>query len=389
MIKILTRRAGCNYGSILQAYALQQAVEQMGFENRIVDYDEYVWRWKLRPAFYDMQWSLLSLLSPLTKRLMPKKYEFFQNRARQKERFAEFDHAKLNLTEKQCRNGNAIRKDLREGDVCLCGSDQIWSPLLYNPVMFLTFCPPFVPKIAYAPSFGIATLGDKKDLIVRNVSDFHRISIREENGAALLREATGRNDIVQMPDPVFLHDREFWLKLAEQGSSAPKGFILCYLLGKNSLSRQQLEFLKKTTSLPLRLIAMPGNPIDFPGEKIHAATPEDFLALIRDAAFVCTDSFHCTAFSILLRKNFFVCKRFSSQAKDNQNSRISSILEKLELSSQFLDDASACKMNDCRIDYEKRTAALDEIRRTGRSWLQKSIESALNQECKRQKTESR
>lgn len=378
MIKILTRRAGCNYGSSLQGFALQQAVMRLGFDCRIVDYDEYVLRWKLRPAFHDMIWGLLSLFAPLTKRALPRRYAFYRDRALQKARFAEFDRKRLILTKKRCGNGRDIRKDARPGDVFLCGSDQIWSPLLYNPVMFLTFCPPGTPKIAYAPSFGVASLGDKRERIAAHVSDFHRLSVREEVGVRMLREATGRDDIVRMPDPVFLHDREFWTRLSRDGRSAKRPYILCYFLGRDAVPTNFLKRLSQETGLPPILIAMHGNPIDFPGEKIAAASPEDFLALIRDASFVCTDSFHCTAFSILFHKNFFTCKRFSNDARDCQNSRILELLDEYGLSGRLIDDGSACDLSE--IDCDGIQTRLDAMRTLGENWLREALESASS--CK-------
>ncbi len=383
MIKILTRRAGCNYGSSLQGFALQQAVQRLGFDCRIVDYDEYVLRWKLRPAFHDMIWRLLSLFAPLSKRALPRRYAFYRDRALQKKRFAEFDRKRLLLTGSRCSSGRDIRKDTRPGDVFLCGSDQIWSPLLYNPVMFLAFCPPGTPKIAYAPSFGVSSLGDKKALIAAHVSDFRRISVREEVGVRMLREAAGRDDIVRMPDPVFLHDRKFWTQLSRDGRSAEGPYILCYFLGKNAVPTNFLKRLSQTTGLPPILIAMHGNPIDFPGEKIAAASPEDFLALIRDAAFVCTDSFHCTAFSILFHKKFFTCKRFANDDKGSQNSRILELLDEYGLSDRLIDDETACDLSE--IDCDRIQAHLDAMRKLGEDWLREALESNCSCEAANKK----
>lgn len=57
-IGILTRRAGFNHGSSLQAYAMAKFISDLGFECKILNYDEYSGnpRWKIRPYIENIQW---------------------------------------------------------------------------------------------------------------------------------------------------------------------------------------------------------------------------------------------------------------------------------------------------------------------------------------------
>lgn len=41
----------------------------------------------------------------------------------------------------------------------------------------------------------------------------------------------------------------------------------------------------------------------FGDEAPYDIDPNDFIALISQAAYVCTDSFHCTVFSIISKNN--------------------------------------------------------------------------------------
>ena len=53
--------------------------------------------------------------------------------------------------------------------------------------------------------------------------------------------------------------------------------------------------------------------------------PGQFLNLIRNAKYVCTDSFHCSAFSIQYEKNFFTFRRFSNTSRQSTNSRLETL----------------------------------------------------------------
>ena len=60
-IGILTRRAGFNMGSSLQAYAMAKFITDTGYSCRIIDYDEYSGHplWKVRPFVENIQWNLI------------------------------------------------------------------------------------------------------------------------------------------------------------------------------------------------------------------------------------------------------------------------------------------------------------------------------------------
>ena len=79
-IRLITRRAGYNFGSSLQAYAMQQALLKAGFDNLIIDYDEYKLRWKIRPFVHNMVYRLLQLFQIPGKFIVPELYERFKMR---------------------------------------------------------------------------------------------------------------------------------------------------------------------------------------------------------------------------------------------------------------------------------------------------------------------
>ena len=64
----------------------------------------------------------------------------------------------------------------------------------------------------------------------------------------------------------------------------------------------------------------------FADEAPYNVGPCEFLNYIRNAEFVFTDSFHCSVFSILYKKNFFTFSRFAENAKQSTNTRIDNLL---------------------------------------------------------------
>lgn len=369
-IRVITRRAGYNFGSSLQAYAMQQALRKAGFDNLIIDYDEYKLRWKIRPFCHDMIFRLLQLVRRPGRCIAPGIYDWFEKRHIQRAKFDRFDRENLRLTPRHYKSAAAIARDLKACKACVCGSDQIWSPLLFDPVMFLNFCTGTgVRKVAYAPSIGLDRIPMYEKEIRQLTGDFYALSVREEQGAALLRELLGREDIPSMPDPTLLLSQEEWLKLAAKPQDRSP-YILCYFLGE-SIPRKFIAALKKNTGCQVVNIRMYYNPFSAEGEMLDTVSPDEFLGLIRNASYVCTDSFHGTIFSILMERNFFCFRRFSESAGNNQNSRIYNLLESLGLSSRLCDDASPADI--AVLNYAEAQKRLTELRARAFVYLQNAL----------------
>ena len=60
--------------------------------------------------------------------------------------------------------------------------------------------------------------------------------------------------------------------------------------------------------------------------------PEEFLNYLREAEYVCTDSFHGSCFSIINEKKFMIFNRYDEQSTTSKNSRIDSLCSSLGLS---------------------------------------------------------
>ena len=127
---IITRRAGYNYGSSLQAYAIQQVVRNLGFKNEIINYDEYYHniRWKFSPFIYNCIFKIMNLLPWMFRLIANNKYNWLISRDIQINKFKTFEKDNLILSKKRYKNSIDIAKDINDNDICICGSDQIWNP---------------------------------------------------------------------------------------------------------------------------------------------------------------------------------------------------------------------------------------------------------------------
>ena len=342
-VGIITFLHNDNYGSSLQAYALQRAVRDMGHDCEHLDY---------RPDRAEKIRNLLTsgnspklLLDGVRKRTV----KAGQQGARDKSTaIPAFSENTMRLST-PCRNQTELRAAADRYDVLICGSDQIWNPVWLNPAYFLTFAPQNARKIAYAPSLGVSTLpAEAKIRKIRKWTEgFEAISVREKEGAALLKRMTGR-DAEVMPDPVCLLSREEW---AEAAAPAPEGepYLLCYFIGENPAYWDKVSRLQAQTGL--KVIVMPVTAEGYRSgyELLDGAGPEAFLGAMKDAAMLCTDSFHGLAFGTIFGTRTELIRRYREDDPESKNSRV---------------------------DHFRRLTAqkgMEEIRQEGREWLESKI----------------
>jgi hypothetical protein len=229
-----------------------------------------------------------------------------------------------------------IEKNQSPYDLYICGSDQIWAPNQFNEDFFLAFVNNRNKKIAYAPSIGLPAIPDSlinkyKELI----DDIQFLSIREKDGAYLIKEITGREAQVVL-DPTLLLSKNEWRRHAIP-TTIKDPYVLCYFLGTNKIHRSWVENLSKKTGY--KIIVLPFVTRDFYwGDKsIFEAGPREFLGLVDGAKIICTDSYHGMLFSINFNKEFFSFLRFKDGDKLNQNSRVLNFLEKFNLKNRIVD----------------------------------------------------
>ena len=190
-IALLTWFHFSNYGTALQVYALTSVLRGMGHQVDVINY---------KPGFFKprtlQDMSPRSVAKWVKGKLVGESvgspyYKSYEDPERE-ELFASFISEHLSFTS-ECRTLSDLCDLNGKYDAFVCGSDQIWSPNNFNPRYFLDFVASADKMIAYAPSIGLGHIADgyvaeqMKELIGR----FKHLSVREAQGAALIRELTG------------------------------------------------------------------------------------------------------------------------------------------------------------------------------------------------------
>lgn len=361
-IAILTRRAGFNMGTTLQAYAISKFVEQIGYPNVVINYDEYSghWKWKVRPIIDSIFFTIINICHRFCKHMFQKKILELTRSYEQMNRFYQFEKEYIPLTNRKYNSLAAMTKDFKNLDACICGSDQIWSPYFFDPVFFLPFITsPQTKKIAYAPSLGITDENMIEDKQRRLMQKFSCLSCREYEGAQLIQKITKR-EVPVVLDPTLMLNFNEWEKLAEKSCIDENGkYILTYFLHTDyyidSIPYDYIEKLKRETRLPVYNVSLFNLVNNIQADKQFTTIgPLEFLSLVKNAEWICTNSFHCCIFSFIFKRRFFVFERFMKNSLNgaNQNSRIYNLMELFNLTSAIVTPESEPETNKF-YDFEK------------------------------------
>ena len=349
-IGLMTFLHNDNYGSILQAWALQQTLLDMGFDATHIDY---------APNKQEKIRNLL--LSGNSPRLILEGMRKKSATSKMHGGFDEFRTANI-CTTVPCHDYAALTKAAADFDVLVCGSDQIWSPVWLNPAYFLDFTDK--PKVSYASSLGVKDMPNKmkQRKIARLVKKFSAVSVREQEGADLLVEMAGVEPVV-LPDPVMLVPKEKWQSVMDE--NVPQGrYILCYFIGDNPAYWETVRSVARQEGCEVRVIPRTegarssGYPLE------EDVPPQRWLALIGGAAHVVTDSFHGATFSAILNRKCTIVRRYREDDPESKNSRIDQLLRNLGVSD--LENA----------DWDAVNSSLAAKAESARAWLKNAINQA-------------
>ena len=362
-----------NYGTKLQAYAMQELISLLGCEAEIVDYI---------PA-YDKRPDVV--IKKAAAKVKKKAASASDAANKIPENTALLRHKAINSFDSFYKRSGEIhgyanlKKTVENYDGFVCGSDQIWAGgNLITDYFNLKFVGRRRPTVAYAPSFGTSSVPDNmKEKYKSFLSAIDCLSVREESGAKLIKELTGRDaDVVA--DPTILVGREVWDKLAGDIGDGATDYVFCYFLGENPGHRKWAELTAakygcKIVILPHMKRFVQADE-DLEAEKLYDVSPIRFIELIRDAKFVLTDSFHGTVFSLLYRKEFYTFERFVSGSRESTNTRIYSLLETVNLADRIVTDERQLTFGE--IDYASADILLESSRAFSMDYLKGSFEKS-------------
>ena len=379
-VGILTFHFSDNYGAALQAYALRRWFSEHGHQAQFIDY---------RPAHIEQGGRLVLPTSPSRLKADLKVLylgassfinEHFGNQG-QKEKLARFRELFLGLQHHTGATDNEAALECARGfSLLVAGSDQIWSPSQhygFDPNYFLAFARHYSGRrVSYAASFGRDKLSaTEADQLTGLLANFDAVSVRETSGVKLAKEA-GVPAPVNVPDPTLLHsDYSELISVAPQPARFP--YVFCYTLRSPDNIRQTAKQVAR--ALGGARILSPHNPhrrwLEI-GTTIYP-DPAEWVARLKHASFVVTNSFHGTVFSLLFRKPFIVAGLTGDKAAANV--RALNLLRSVGLESRFTASYSADKVAQLmseEIDWPKVNASLENLTSAGEGYLREQLRLA-------------
>jgi hypothetical protein len=365
-IGILTFHTAHNYGAVLQCYALQEMLKSMGHAVEVIDYqpryieDAYrLFSYRGQEASSFRQGIKLLLRDLL---LCPVKHI----RAR---KFTSFVKKYLNLSTPV--HGREI---LPCYDVYIVGSDQIWNKAITKGYDKVYFCDFHFEKqhrkyISYAASTELSDFSAEDSYLLNtHLEHLDAISVRESGLAEFIKINLDK-EVDTVIDPTLLHDKTFWDKLVEMKNNRGD-YILLYQ------ARYSAELVVKAeeiaTSMNCRLVEMSAWTI--PLARMHkdgmAASPLEFIDLIRNAKLVLNTSFHGTVFSVIYGVPFYYVA-----LSDGWDLRATSLLRELNLADRIL-HLEACTADVCQtqVDFSQTQTRLESLRERSKQFLLNNIQ---------------
>lgn len=360
-VGLLTYHAAHNYGSVLQAYATQTAIEHLGYKCSIINYrsdsQRYFYSLFGMPfgiKHYGKKAELKFFIDKITNLFgypsTLKKYMRFEN----------FIRNNLNIT-KMFKTGGDLKSELDgEYDIYLSGSDQVWNNHCCENCFQKTdtsgvYYFDWVSKgrkAAFSSSIGNMTfqeVQEKKKLL----AEYSYIATRESKGKEAIDQATGRSVDVVL-DPTFLLSKEDWKSLyGIEKTRTNRKYILIYSLRQND---EIDEWFQSAQNLAIKfgyeiMAIVPFVRKKWSGiEIIRDAGPVEFLRLYSNAQLVLADSFHGVVFSVIFRRNFYALgnKYYSKDIRKQE------LLERVGLQDRIVEDESDILIRDDLImDYSK------------------------------------
>ena len=306
-IGIITFHASFNYGSMLQAWALQTFLEKQGHEVKIFNY-----RQKSQKTGYDKPITFSSLpnvkrsvkrilLAPATIGSLYRKWNLFDR----------FMQRWLNLTEEY--NTLDELKQAHFGlDVLITGSDQIWNTTVFDfsEAYFGTFVDGNTMKIAYAPSMGPTPESQDVAYLKKLLNGYKAVSVREERTRNFLEDNSICGNVCVVLDPTMLLDAADYNVLYDKKPLIDGQYVFYYTPGFGPRHEfiREAAYIGKQLGLPVVCdnCYTPGALRGYYNVHPHVATgPAEFLNLVKNATVVCGASFHLMVFSIIFHKDFY------------------------------------------------------------------------------------
>lgn len=354
---------------MMQAYALQTAVDRLGHEAEIINFSNVGQR------------RLYSVLFPPDKpKNLVKNAILLPHRGRIARNFEAYEQF---IAEHFHLGGPSVSR--QEGlsdmgyDVVITGSDQVWNVTIddADDAYFLPWVE-HAKKVAYAPSFGAkdpAKYADDPVRYAKYLESFDVLSVRERNGREWMRHLTGI-DVPVLLDPTLLLDTADYEPLEEAVPGLPGQYLFYYSPGYAADINNLVEKVSRKYDLPV--VAFNAKSFYVKGMNFSSSfalppveNPATYLWLIKNASAVFTTSFHGTIFSTVYRKPFWTVRNGGMFGDDD---RVLTLMSTLGIEDRLCPIAFDDGLDYMTLpDYDAYEAALELQRRRSISWLAEAL----------------
>ena len=377
---IAYRKGHTNYGTSLVGYALIKKLQSLGYDVEVINYikqlsfSEKV-SWVINAVRCGMGSIMLERFKG--KNDLKNNAEYAAHIKERTDAVEAYKERKFIPSFRDYHGYKSLHEGSKNYDAVVVGSDQVWTPLSLPTKFFnLLFVDDSVRKVAYASSFGVSVIpGFQHKATGAYLDRFYRIGVREIKGKEIVDSLSHQKATV-VADPTMLLSPEEWqdeIKDCKVRETEP--YIFCYFLGTNMEAREAANKLKGATGYKIVTLRHMDEYVasdeGFGDEAPYDVDPNDFLRYISGAAYVLTDSFHCSAFSIQFKRKFMTFYRFKSSSKGSRNSRIDSLLGTFDLQDRLYQGDIMKITND--VDYDKVHILLEEYREKSIGFLQESL----------------
>ncbi len=391
-IVVLTFTHNNNYGASLQCYALTKYLLDRGHsvQQLLVPHLHQQKRsllYRVLAEIKSMIWTVGSFIKHCGKIKLDPDYVIMPMSKAEKEGrpaylkqceqlFNKFYDEYIPFFTKPCFTEREILDLNLNADLYIVGSDQVWNPVItrdQKKIFFFSFLPDTTKRISLAGCFGGSEVWrvDKQETaeIKKLLGKFSGVSVRDNIAKNILKNVFDTDSLIVL-DPSFLLEAKEYAEIAKHSNLEGQG---CLFLNKFMINDQWLECFKTfSKDLGVKLAAN--------GEYKHLSGIDyqplldvpGWLKMVQTSEFVITDSFHCTVFCIIFRKQFI-----SAPGYAGGEGRMITFLSELGLSDRYLKSTADFKKNSMRckepIDYDAVYKLLDEKKLMTKEFLNKYL----------------
>ncbi len=358
-VGIVTFYKANNFGVCLQALATYRFIKNNDYDAEIIQY-QCPYEHRTQKWIYKENNKVSGYFTSFTKNLLLGKMHYF------KKGFGMVtEHYKL--SDERFTSFEQMQK--LDYDILVAGSDQIWSSQITGVLdqAFLLNFGKNSKRISIASSLGSKEIpANEREIFQECLRKYSAVSVREMFAKEQLQPLVDK-EIKVLMDPTFFFNRDEWINLLGRKSKyfeKKEKYILCYFIAGNKFEyAQRVKAYSEKLGLPVWTIQFSNYHWKISDKAILGASIEDFIALFANADLILTDSFHGTAFSLNMERNFVPFKHSANPL------RIINLLERLSLQARL--DMEASDYED--VDYTSVKPVLENLREDSKEWTLKAL----------------